>query len=289
MIIPQAPPLPDAGKSIAYYQPKIVMRFNPLLILPILLGPANAAILSVSNFSLTPDGTTTSPIQTYDVNTNNGGTIVKGADPVAYFITTINFGTGTLADVQLNFAASAGQDRLGIKISDNGYAHSTGDGSDTSNDFDFNGGDSNPAGFMGGQTVTVLVKIQYDSTYSATYGESNASNDAFATVWINPTGSSLEGSGLPDGYGSVSNTNFKGDYSSILWNSSDYHLFEQRIFNNSTPGTAGATSITNTTILTGSDATWSNAIALATAVPEPSSVVLGLLGALLLLRRKRSS
>lgn len=48
------------------------------------------------------------------------------------------------------------------------------------------------------------------------------------------------------------------------------------------PGTSGDSSISTTVILTGSDATFANALAL--AVPEPSTALLGGLGLLALLR-----
>jgi hypothetical protein len=98
---------------------------------------------------------------------------------------------------------------------------------------------------------------------------------------------------LPNGYvkqngsGTVANANFTGDVAGHPWNSSQFFLLRQRIDNNFTPGTAGNTSILNTKVLTGSDATFANALALAT-IPEPSAALLGGLGALLLLRRRRA-
>jgi hypothetical protein len=250
---------------------------------------AHATILTVPDFSLTPDGTTASPLQTYDINANNPGSIVNSTFPVAYFVTRFVFGPDTLADIQLNFAASAGQDRLGIRITDNGIANTIGDGADSSIDFDFDGAGVNPAGTMAGQTVTIIGKFLYDATFSATYGETNTSNDSFATFWINPTVSALEGSGLPNNYGNpdVPNANFTGDFASPLWNSSSFFLLEQRIFNNSTPDGNDDSSIVNTTILTGTNATFANALAL--AIPEPSAALLGGLGLLALLRRRRNA
>ena len=251
------------------------------------VGTADAAVLSVPDFSLTPNSTSDSPVQTYDVNTNNGGTIVKNGDPVAYFVTTFTFGTDTRADLQLNFAASLGQDRLGIRVTDNGFASSTGDGSDTSNEFDFDGAGTNSPGTMAGQTVTIIGKFSFDANNSVTYSQSNASNDTFATFWINPTSSAEEGSGLPDGYAGVANANFKGDFASSLWNSSSFFLLEQRIFNNGTLTGSGDSAIVNTTLLTGADATFANALALAT-IPEPSTLALMGLGGLLIARRRHN-
>ena len=245
---------------------------------------AHGAILNLTDYSLVPDGSNSSPLQTYDVNTNNGGTVVNGSSPVVYVVTTFSFGTGSLANMQVNFTASAGQDRLGVGFTDNGFGFTPGDGTG-SNDFDINGGASNPASFMAGQTVTIVGKFEFDANYSTVYSRSNSSEDSFATFWVNPDGSELEGSGRPDGADGVANSNFEGDFASNLWNSSSFFLMEQRIFNNSTPGSGGTNSIINTTILTGADATFANAIAL--AIPEPSAATLGLLGSLLLLRRRR--
>lgn len=258
---------------------------------------AQAAVINIADYTLTPDGTTyggnnhftNTEEQRTDIKTPNGGlATVNAAQPVAYFVTTFSFGTGTSATINLNFGAGAGQERLGISVTSAGLAAGSGDGDGYSAFYDYDFGSS-----VAGQTFTILGKFQYDVNNSSTYGETNAGNDTIATFWINPTGSTLEGSGLPDGYtrpdggGTIANANYTGDVSSKPWNSASFETFRQRIANNSTPGTAGDSSILNTTILTGTDATWSSALTLAT-VPEPSALsLLGLgLGSLMLRRRR---
>lgn len=261
---------------------------------------AQATVINISDYTLVPDGTNyggsnafgSTEEQRTNIKALNGNlSTVNAAQPVAYFVTTFVFGTGTSAEINLNFGANVGQERVGIRITTAGLAIGTGDGDGYSTFFDYDFGSS-----MAGQTVTILAKYQYDINNNTTYGQvipGGDGNDTIATFWFNPTGATLEGSGLPDGYvrpdggGTIANANYTGDVSSRPWNSQNFETFRQRIANNSTPGTAGASSILNTTILTGTDATWSNALALAT-VPEPSTALLGGLGLLALLRRRRS-
>jgi len=247
---------------------------------------AQAAVINIADYSVVPDGTDfgastnflSTENQRTDINAANGGSIVKSGDPVAYFVTTFVFGSGTSADINLNFTAGAGQERLGIEANPNGIFSSTGDAT-SSETYDI--GSS-----LVGQTVTIIGKFEYDSSYSVLYDGVADADDTIATFWINPTGSSTEGSGLPDGYKGVANANYTGDLHSQNWNSSQYFLLQQRIENNLTLGTEGTSSIINTTVLTGTDATFANALALAT-IPEPSTALLGGLGLLALLRRRR--
>jgi hypothetical protein len=279
---------------------KLTRIFPHLAVAALAASSAHGAVINISDYTLVPDGTNfgfsnalgnTEEQRTNFKATNGNLATVNAAQPVAYFVTTFTFGTGTSATINLNFGASAGQERLGISITSAGLAAGSGDGDSYNAFFDYDFGSS-----MSGQTVTIMGKFQFDANNSVTYGETNASNDTVATFWINPTVGTLEGSGLPDGYvkpnnlpvvgTTIPNANYTGDVSSRPWNSSGYETFRQRIANNSTPGTAGSSSITNTTILTGTDATFSNALALAT-VPEPSTALLGGLGLLALLRRRR--
>ncbi len=237
------------------------------------VSSGHAAVFSVPDYSLSPDGTTASPFQSYNITANNGGSpILSTSGDVVYFITTFTWAANTNADLVVNFAASAGQDRLGVRINNTGALDTYGDGNTPiSSNPDYNFGAQ-----MDGQTVILIAKLQYDLTNNVTYGSGNASDDTLMNVWVNPTISSVEGSGTS-----------AGDQWT-LWNSAGYHQFEQRIFNNSTPGTSGASFITNTTILSGADATFENALLYAGVVPEPSSLALLSLGGLMFLRRRRN-
>jgi len=261
-----------------------------LSIVGLLVAAAQANVIPVPDYSLVPDGTEYGDSgshavfedQRFDVNAANGGTIVNGSFPVVFLVSTFSFGEDTGADVNLNFTASLGQSRLGIQVKVNGEVRSTGDGQDSLLDYDF--GSS-----LAGQDVTIIGKFEFDANNNVAYGRSNNSEDSFATFWINPTTASEEGSGwklLPGNPPTDPNPNLKGDFTSNLWNSSSFHLLRQRIDNNGTPETAGTTSILDTTILTGDDATFENAL-LAAGIPEPASLALMGLGGLMMVKRRR--
>lgn len=228
-----------------------------------------AAVININNTSLTPDGTTASQVDQTQINLlNDGGADVlpKVTGEVVYLVTTYTFGTGSDVHFTSRFNATGGQNRLGVEVQDTGFIQfvSSGDTTRTS---------VNLATDLAGTTTTLLIKQSYDLNNNITYGKAGNDDDNIMNVWVNPTASSVEGSGLS-----------AGDMSTI-WNSSVYRFFTQTIANQSTPATAGDSFITNTTILTGADATWANALAI--AIPEPSVALLGGLGLLGLLRRRR--
>jgi hypothetical protein len=254
-------------------------RIFPLLAAAIAaVSSAHAAVISINDYTLVPDGTqfgsnnpnlpAAQEAQLSNVQTLNGGTAVlptgnatTNTTSTVYMVSSFVFGTGTAADMYLNFAASVGQDRLGISISNAGIATIVGRGNPLPT---FNLNQS-----MAGATVTILLEYLYDFNRNTTNAD-----DTLLNVWINPTGSTAPSNGLA-----------AGDLNTV-WNSSSFVFLEQRIDNNATPGTAESSSILNTTILTGTDATFANAIAL---IPEPSAALLGGLGLLALLRRRRNA
>jgi hypothetical protein len=167
------------------------------------------------------------------------------------------------------FNATGGQNRLGIEVQDNGLVQfvSTGDPGRTN---------VNLAQDMAGQTITLLVKQHYNTTNDSLRATNGTSDDTLMTAWINPDINDVEGSGL-----------IAGDMHT-LWNSRQYRFFTQTIQNQGTPGTAGSSQIFSTVILTGTDATFANALDIA-IVPEPSTTaLLGLGGLALILRRRRN-
>jgi len=247
------------------------ITLTTLIALPLAVGSLQAATIGITDISLTPDGTTaTEELQT-DIATPNGGNVLPaGADTHdVYVVTTYTFGADSDAHFLSRFNATGTQPRLGVEVNNDGLVQfvSSGDGDRTN---------FNLSQDMAGTTITLLIKQNYNPTNNVTYGKANGPDDTLMNIWVNPTGSSTEGSGLT-----------AGDMSTI-WNSATYGFYTHTIQNQSTPGTAGDSSILNTTILTGADATFSNALALAT-VPEPSALgLIGLAGLTLLLRRRRS-
>lgn len=233
---------------------------------------ASAALINLSDYSLAPNGLNeATTFQNTNINTPNGGTVLPASGtPVVFVVTTFTFGTASDAHLQFQFYVNeTSAPRLGLEIQDTGLVQFIGTNDSTRTNFNF-------AQDMAGQTVTLMAKLSYDATNNVTYGKSNASDDTIMNVWINPDGSDVEG---------APNSLAAGDMSTI-WNSAGFNWFRQIIQNQSTPGTSGNSSITNTTILTGSDATFANAVAL--AIPEPSVALLGGLGMLGLLRRRRN-
>ena len=229
----------------------------------------HAATINLSDYSFAPDGSASTNIQQTNISTPNAGDVLPaGASThVVYLVTTYDFGASSDAHLQTSFRATGGQARLGIRIQDTGQVEFTGTGDSTRTSFNFSQD-------MAGQTVVLLAKLHYDPTHNVTYGKTNASDDTLMNVWVNPTASSVEGSGQS-----------AGDMQTV-WNSATFRFFNQEILNQSTPGTAGTSSITDTVILTGTDATFANAL-LAAGVPEPSTLALATLGLLGWRRRRR--
>jgi len=232
-----------------------------LLVLATILT-SRAGEINIIDHSLTPDGSGIVSDQQTDIKTPNGGVAVlpntNGLDPV-YAVTTFTFGTGSLAHIDSFFEFTGGQDRLGVRVEDTGLVTflNQGDPGDTS--FTIAGGGA--AGFMAGQSVTLLIKQHYDTSNDSLRATQGTGDDNLMNIWVNPTGASVEGSGLS-----------AGDMHT-LWNSYGYGFYTQRIRNENTPGTAGQSSITDTVILTGTDATFANALALATGSTPPTGIV----------------
>ncbi len=253
-------------------------------------GSVQAAVINLADYSLTPDGQNlATTFQNTNVNTLNSGSVLPASGtPTVYVVSTFTFGTDSNAHLQWQFYVNeTSAPRIGIEVNDDGLIQTIGTG---------NGqllGNGTPKRTtvnltqdMAGQTITLLAKLHYDATLSDTYqATSNGvtptnSDDTLMNVWINPTSSSVEGSGLS-----------AGDLYA-LWNSAGFNWFRQTIQNQNTPGTAGDSLITNTVILTGDDATFANALAFAVPpVPEPGTLVLlalgGLVGLLIVRRRMK--
>lgn len=228
---------------------------------------ANAAVISIADFSSTPDGSVTRFGQNFDVATPNGENVLTNSpgQKFVYVVSTFTFAAGTSVDIGFGFdstggVADASPDRVGIEAAI----------ASNPDRIQFIGGPSannSSLGALPGQTITLIMKLDYDVNRSTTNNDDN-----IASAWFNPTISSTEGS--PTMVAAPANS----------YNFPEFILF---IDNNSTLAGVGASTITNTTVLTGADATFANALALAT-VPEPNTAMLiGLAGFNLLLRRRR--
>jgi len=200
--------------------------------------------ISIGDVSATPDGSTTRFGQNYDVETLNGGvkvlldTATPGETEVAYIVTTFNFGIGTSADIGVGFDHTYNDDgdvepsRMGVEARDGGVITW------------FNGPtqNTNMGSSLAGQSLTLIIKFDMD--------DSRGGNDTIGSFWVNPASSSTEGA---------------PDVVSSAWNSENFPELILYIDNESTPGTAGDSSITDTVLLTGADATFQNALDLALA------------------------
>lgn len=210
--------------------------------------PIQAAEINLADYSLVPDGANlTTTFQNTNVNALNGGSVLPASGtPVVYVISTFNFGASSDAHLQWQFSVNETSAlRLGVEVNDDGLVQFLGTGDSTRTSF-------NLAQDMAGQSITLLAKLQYNATNNVTYGKTNASDDTVMNVWVNPTASAVEGSGLSAGN------------LSTIWNSAGFNWFRQVIQNQNTPDTAGTSSITNTKVLTGAQATFAKALALAT-------------------------
>lgn len=228
---------------------------------------ASAAVIGITDYSLAPNGLNEA---TTFQSTNLGSNIYSGVNgQVIYVVSTFTFGTASDAHLQWQFSTSAGSaNRLGVEVQDTGLVQFLGTADTTRTNFNTNQD-------MAGQTITLVAKFSFNTNNNVTYGKGNASDDTIMNLWINPDNTDVEGG---------ANDLAAGDMSTI-WNSTGFAHFRQTIQNQLTPGTSGTSTIGDTTILTGTDATFANAMNI--AIPEPSSALLGGIGLLALLRRRR--
>jgi hypothetical protein len=203
-------------------------------------GLAGAAEITIPEFSFTPDGSTTSTSEVTNVNVPNGGNILPTSPSVIFFVATYQIGTGS--DAKLVAAASHTSDRL----TRFGFSVNAATGRGQLEGVSYNTTVVIGDGDVSGEAIRVIVKGEYDTDAGFADGQPSR-----FTAWVNPTASSVEGSGWD-----LQKT----------WSSQNLAYFGHRIDNQSTPGTAGASSV-STVLLTGADATFENALDIALSVP----------------------
>lgn len=247
-----------------------------LAVMAMVAASAQAAVIGVTDLTQTPTADAT---KQNDVATPNGGVINDNVDgTLAYYVTTFVFGAESQAHMETFWELFGGQDRVGVRVQDTGRVDFTNQSDTGDTTFDIGGGGG--AGFMAGESVTLLIRSYWHSTNDGLRGTLGTSDDVLFNVWVNPTGSATETAVSPG------DTNMLNDGDlHTLWNASDFFFLTQEILNQGTPGTGGDNSITNTAVLTGADATFENAL-LAAGVPEPASVALLCLGGLMVMRRR---
>ena len=252
---------------------------------------AHAAVISITDYSLAPNGLNEA---TTFQHTNLGSNIFSGVNgAVIYVVSTFTFGTASDAHLQWAFSNSATvANRMGIEVQDTGLVQTF----NTNSGILQNISPTTPKrttvnlGEMAGQTITLVAKFYYNTAVSSDLGARTAAlpggsettaDDTIMNLWINPDNTDVEGD-TSSHAAMIGN----GDMYAV-WNSTSFSYFRQTIQNQLTPGTSGTSTIGDTTILTGANATFANAMTL--AIPEPRAALLGGLGLLALLRRRRDA
>jgi hypothetical protein len=259
------------------------------------VGTVGAAVIDITDFSFVPDGTSAAPFQSTDLSPNLLNPAVN--DTIFYVVSTFTFGTASDAHLQWQFFVnelSAG--RMGVEVQDTGLVQTLGTGSGVLQNISPTTDKRSSVNLnqdMAGQSITLLAKFFYNSAVSSDLGARTAAlpggsestaDDTIMNVWINPDMTAVEGD--TSSYAAMIGN---GDMYAV-WNSTAFNWFRQTIQNQNTPVTSGTSFITNTVILTGTDATFANALAV--AVPEPGTwAMLGAGAALagLRLARRRSN
>ena len=157
------------------------------------IGPPQAQLSLCLITAIRPMARPNDYVQT-DIATPNGGNVLpSGASThIVYAITTFTIGAGSDAHVEANFRATGGQPRVGVQLQDTGQLNWIGTGDSTRTNFNFNQD-------MAGETVVLIMKAHYDPNHNVVYGKTNAADDTLFNVWVNPDGSSVEGSGQSAG------------------------------------------------------------------------------------------